>query len=335
MPSRPRGFQQSPGKRPRDESGRLARKSKGRDRRRPRQPAIRSDDSQAAGQRLQSVLAAAGLGSRRQCEELIAQGRVEIDRQVVTELGTRVDPVAREIRVDGTVLHGCSHVYYALNKPTGVLSTNNDPSGRARVIDLVPASAGRLFSVGRLDLNSEGLILLTNDGELANRLTHPRYGVEKTYRVLVAGETTAGELEQLRRGIHLAEGVARVARVKARAEAPAEQRPGNGLGRGPQPGDPPRVGPGRAQSSAFDPSGHRSAAPGQVEAGRVPPPLPGGGRRVAKGGEEGEEHATTGAGSVVTSCRVGQGRRGGRRPTMIWQSWSAGARLRELVPPYP
>ncbi len=155
------------------------------------------------------------MGSRRQCEELIAQGRVEIDRQVVTELGTRVDPVAREIRVDGTVLHGCSHVYYALNKPTGVLSTNNDPSGRARVIDLVPASAGRLFSVGRLDLNSEGLILLTNDGELANRLTHPRYGVEKTYRVLVAGETTAGELEQLRRGIHLAEGVARVARVKA------------------------------------------------------------------------------------------------------------------------
>jgi 23S rRNA pseudouridine2605 synthase len=154
------------------------------------------------------------LGSRRQCEELIGQGRVEIDRQVVAELGTRVDPAAQEIRVDGTVLHRRSHVYYALNKPTGVLCTNNDPAGRARAIDLVPPNAGRLFSVGRLDLGSEGLILLTNDGELANRLTHPRYGVEKTYRVLVAGQPTAEELEQLRRGIHLAEGVARVARVK-------------------------------------------------------------------------------------------------------------------------
>jgi 23S rRNA pseudouridine2605 synthase len=160
------------------------------------------------------VLAAAGLGSRRQCEELIAQGRVEIDRQVVAELGTRVDPAAQEIRVDGTVLHGLSHVYYALNKPTGVLCTNNDPSGRARAIDLVPANTGRLFPVGRLDLNSEGLLLLTNDGELANRLTHPRYGVEKIYRVLVAGQPTAEELAQLRRGIHLAEGVARVARVR-------------------------------------------------------------------------------------------------------------------------
>jgi 23S rRNA pseudouridine2605 synthase len=101
-----------------------------------------------------------------------------------------------------------------LNKPIGVLCTNNDPSGRPRAIDLVPANTGRLFSVGRLDLNSDGLILLTNDGELANRLTHPRYGVEKTYRVLVAGETTVEELDQLRRGIHLAEGIARVARVK-------------------------------------------------------------------------------------------------------------------------
>jgi 23S rRNA pseudouridine2605 synthase len=154
------------------------------------------------------------LGSRRQCEELIAQGRVEVDRQVVAELGTRVDPAAQEIRVDGTVLHARSHVYYALNKPTGVLCTNNDPAGRPRAVDLVPANTGRLFSVGRLDLNSEGLIFLTNDGELANRLTHPRYGVEKTYRVLVAGQPTAEALEQLRRGIHLAEGVARVARVK-------------------------------------------------------------------------------------------------------------------------
>jgi 23S rRNA pseudouridine2605 synthase len=154
------------------------------------------------------------LGSRRQCEELIEQGRVEVDRRVVVELGTRVDPAAQEIRVDGALLHVRRHVYYALNKPEGVLCTNNDPSGRTRAVDLVPSDAGRLFSVGRLDLNSEGLILLTNDGELANHLTHPRYGIEKTYRVLVAGEATVEELEQLRRGIHLAEGVARVARVR-------------------------------------------------------------------------------------------------------------------------
>ena len=213
MPARPHGNPQSRAKSPRDASRRPARQSKGKGPRR-RKPAARQDNPQAHGQRLQKVLAAAGLGSRRQCEELIAQGRVEIDRQVVTELGTRVDPAAQEVRVDGTVLHGRSHVYYALNKPAGVLCTNNDPSGRTRAIDLVPANAGRLFSVGRLDLNSEGLILLTNDGELANRLTHPRYGVEKIYRVLVAGEATLEELEQLRRGIHLAEGVARVARVK-------------------------------------------------------------------------------------------------------------------------
>ena len=214
MPTRPRGSQQSPTKRPRDDRRRAARPVKGKRPLRRRKPAARPLDPQVGGDRLQKVLAAAGLGSRRQCEELIEQGRVEIDRQVVAELGTRVDPAAQEIRVNGTVLHVHRHVYYALNKPIGVLCTNNDPSGRPRAIDLVPANTGRLFSVGRLDLNSDGLILLTNDGELANRLTHPRYGVEKTYRVLVAGETTVEALEQLRRGIHLAEGIARVARVK-------------------------------------------------------------------------------------------------------------------------
>ena len=214
MPARPHGNPQSRAKSPRDPGRRPPRPSKGKGPRRRKPAAARPDNPQAHGQRLQKVLAAAGLGSRRQCEELIAQGRVEIDRQVVTELGTRVDPAAQEIRVDGNVLHGRSHVYYALHKPAGVLCTNNDPSGRPRAIDLVPANTGRLFSVGRLDLNSEGLILLTNDGELANHLTHPRYGVEKVYRVVVAGEATLEELEQLRRGVHLAEGVARVSRVK-------------------------------------------------------------------------------------------------------------------------
>jgi 23S rRNA pseudouridine2605 synthase len=161
-------------------------------------------------QRLQQVLAAAGAGSRRQCEELILAGRVEVDRRVVTELGTRVDPDREQVRLDGLPLRRPRLVHYAVHKPTGVVSTNRDPSGRPRVIDLLPKSDLRLYPVGRLDLNSEGLILLTNDGGLANRLTHPRYGVEKTYRVLVAGHPDAEVLAQLRRGVRLAEGPARV-----------------------------------------------------------------------------------------------------------------------------
>jgi len=175
-------------------------------------PAGASNPKNAAGnspERLQKVLAAAGLGSRRQCEELITSSRVEVDRRVVTELGTRVDPAKQQIRVDGVALAAVKLVYYAVNKPTGVLSTNRDPSGRPRVIDLVPAKNIRLFTIGRLDLHSEGLILATNDGELANRLTHPRYGVSKTYRVVVAGSPTREVLDKLRGGVHLAEGLAR------------------------------------------------------------------------------------------------------------------------------
>jgi 23S rRNA pseudouridine2605 synthase len=168
----------------------------------------------SSGQRLQKVLAAAGAGSRRQCEELILSGRVEVDRQMVTELGTRVDPDHQEIRLDGVPLRQAKRVYYAVHKPTGVVSTSRDPAGRPRVTDLLPKSPWRLFAVGRLDLNSEGLILLTNDGELANRLTHPRYGVEKTYRVQVAGHPEPQVLTRLREGVRLAEGIARVARVK-------------------------------------------------------------------------------------------------------------------------
>lgn len=167
-------------------------------------------------QRLQKVLAAAGIGSRRQCEELILSGRVEIDRKVVTELGVRVDPEQQEIRLDGELIKASSAsrpVYYAVNKPVGVVSTSRDPSGRPRVVDLVQHPQARLFAVGRLDLHSEGLILLTNDGELANRLTHPRYGITKTYRVLVAGQPEQDVLDRLVRGVHLAEGVARVDRV--------------------------------------------------------------------------------------------------------------------------
>ncbi len=191
-----------------------------RPRRKPRSEA-KSPRSAAAGdvrgQRLQKVLAAAGAGSRRQCEELITTGRVEMDRQIVTELGTRVDPSQQEIRLDGVPLAKPKLAHYAVNKPPGVVSTNRDPAGRPRVIDLVPASSARLFTIGRLDVNSEGLILVTNDGELANRLAHPRYGVEKTYRVMVAGRPTREILAQLRRGVRLAEGVARVAGIRIKS----------------------------------------------------------------------------------------------------------------------
>ncbi len=169
------------------------------------------------GERLQKVLAAAGIGSRRECEELITTGRVEVDRKTVTELGTRVDPAKQRISLDGTVLPTVKLVYYVLNKPTGVVSTNRDPAGRPRVIDLVPQTGARLFPVGRLDFNSEGLILVTNDGELANRLTHPRYGIEKTYRVQVAGRPNRVVLAQLRRGVRIAEAVCQIEHIKIKS----------------------------------------------------------------------------------------------------------------------
>jgi 23S rRNA pseudouridine2605 synthase len=171
-----------------------------------------------ANPRLQKVLAVAGLGSRRKCEELIKAGRVEIDGVPVDRLGIRVDPVLQEIRVDGQVIRTRRAVCYLVNKPLGVVATNRDQAGRTRVIDLVPGGE-TLFTVGRLDKSSEGLILVTNDGELANRLTHPRYGVEKTYRVLVAGQVSVESLRRLQQGVHLAEGVARVARVRIKSRS--------------------------------------------------------------------------------------------------------------------
>ena len=168
-------------------------------------------------ERLQKVLAAAGLGSRRNCEELITTGRVEIDRTVVTQLGTRVDPLRQEIRVDGERLPDPKRVVYMLSKPVGVVTTNFDPDGRPRVVDLVPGEQ-RLFAIGRLDRMSEGLILVTNDGELANLLAHPRYGVEKKYLVQVAGVPSPETLDKLRRGIGLAEGMARAQHVHLKSQ---------------------------------------------------------------------------------------------------------------------
>ncbi len=169
----------------------------------------RREPSSPAAQRLNKILAAAGLGSRRKVEELIEQGRVEIDGQVVTDLACKVEPAAVKIKVDGSLLRKSRTVYYALNKPPGVLSTNYDPSGRMRVIDLVP-DKDRVFSVGRLDQSSEGLMLLTNDGELAQRLAHPKFKIQKAYFVVVSGQMDEDELNKLRKGVHLAEGFARI-----------------------------------------------------------------------------------------------------------------------------
>ena len=162
--------------------------------------------------RLQKILASAGFGSRRQCEELVEQGRVEVNGHVA-KLGCKIDPVHAEIKVDGERLKSAKPVYLALFKPKGYLCTDSDQQGRARTIELIPSSFGRLFLIGRLDKDSEGLILLTNDGALSERLTHPKYGVPKVYRVQVAGELPEEGVRQLREGVHLAEGFAKAANV--------------------------------------------------------------------------------------------------------------------------
>ena len=167
------------------------------------------------GERLQKVLAAAGIASRRECEQLILDGRVEVDGECVTKLGTRVAAQTQKIRVDGVPIRSRKYLYFMIHKPAGVLSTNRDPEGRLRVVDLIDTE-DRVYTVGRLDKSSEGLILVTNDGDLANRLTHPRYGVEKTYIAHVVGAVEESELSSLRQGIHLADGFARVKNAKIR-----------------------------------------------------------------------------------------------------------------------
>lgn len=163
--------------------------------------------------RLNKFLAHAGVGSRRQCEELILAGRVSIDGQTVRDLATRVGPGQR-IAVDGQPLKAERLVYWLVHKPRGYLCTNYDPAGRPRVIDLVPHISQRVYTVGRLDEASEGLLLLTNDGELANRLLHPRFGVAKTYLAQVAGSPSPQDLQQLLKGIWLSDGQVRAQQVK-------------------------------------------------------------------------------------------------------------------------
>ncbi|CAM5604294.1 pseudouridine synthase [Streptomyces atroolivaceus] len=161
------------------------------------------------GERLQKILARAGMGSRRACEELIEQARVEVNGEIVLEQGKRVDPQKDEIKVDGLTVATQSYLFFALNKPAGVVSTMGDPDGRQNLGDYVNNRETRLFHVGRLDTETEGIILLTNHGELAHRLTHPRYGVKKTYLAAIQGPLPRDLGKRLKDGIQLEDGYAR------------------------------------------------------------------------------------------------------------------------------
>ena len=157
--------------------------------------------------RLQKIIAQAGIVSRRKAEELILEGRVQVNGQVVTELGTKADPERDHIRVDGKLLHGAQkHRYLMLNKPKGYVTTASDPEGRPTVMKFVERAGVRIFPVGRLDYLSEGLLLMTNDGELANALTRAAAKVEKVYLVKVSGKPAESGLEQLRSGIMIERG---------------------------------------------------------------------------------------------------------------------------------
>jgi 23S rRNA pseudouridine2605 synthase len=165
------------------------------------------------GERLQKVLARAGLGSRRVCDDLIERGRVTVDGEVAVP-GRRVDPERDRIEVDGVpVVTQSGLVYYLLNKPARVVTTANDPEGRPTVVAMVP-SEPRVFPVGRLDWDTEGLLVLTNDGELTQRLTHPSHGVEKEYLAEVDGSPSRGALRTLREGVDLEDGRTAPAEVR-------------------------------------------------------------------------------------------------------------------------
>ncbi|RZU40910.1 pseudouridine synthase [Edaphobacter modestus] len=172
-----------------------------------------TEPTEPRGERLQKILAAAGIASRRKSEELILEGRVQVNGQVVTELGTRADLDRDHIRVDGKLLHGREQQrYYMLNKPRGYVTTLSDPEKRPTVMELMAKKQGphgdrvRLYPVGRLDYLSEGLLLMTNDGDLANKLSKAAAGVEKTYLVKVSGVPSAESIDQLRRGIMIDRG---------------------------------------------------------------------------------------------------------------------------------
>jgi 23S rRNA pseudouridine2605 synthase len=170
--------------------------------------------------RLQKVLAHAGIASRRASEEVIQAGRVTVNGEMVTKLGTTVDPDRDDIRVDGARIKGEKLVYWLVNKPRGVLCTSSDPEGRRLVVDIVPDRLNRLYPVGRLDEDSEGLIIVTNDGDLAQLVAHPRHAVEKIYDVSVRGEITREAMRKVESGIWLSEGKTGEARMRIKRRGP-------------------------------------------------------------------------------------------------------------------
>lgn len=173
------------------------------------------------GERLQKVLAHAGIASRRVCEQMIADGRVEVNGEVVTEMGRRVDPAVDVIHVDGSrVVLDADHLTIAFNKPTGVVSTMSDPEGRPTLADFMGRYNTRLFHVGRLDTPTQGLILLTNDGELAQRLAHPSWEVPKVYLATVNGRVPRGLVKRLKQGVELEDGLAKADAVSVLETAP-------------------------------------------------------------------------------------------------------------------
>ena len=175
------------------------------------------DDDPGGLVRLQKLLASSGVASRRRCEQLMLDGRVEVDGEVVTRLGTKVDPRTAVVRVDGARLPPSTDaVHLALNKPVGVVSTMSDPQGRPALADLVAARPERLFHVGRLDADTSGLLLLTNDGELAHRLAHPSYQISKSYVAQVAGTVRPAVARRLLAGVELDDGPARADRFVVR-----------------------------------------------------------------------------------------------------------------------
>ena len=163
--------------------------------------------------RLQKYLAMQGVASRRRCEELIVGGRIDVNGKPVLVLGTKIDPERDTVAVDGERLRATRRFYVALHKPKGVVCTAQDPAGRPRAIDLVAEVPARLFPIGRLDADIEGLLLLINDGDFAQRVTHPRFAIEKTYRITMKGEPNGDALEKLRQGVWLAEGKTTAARI--------------------------------------------------------------------------------------------------------------------------
>ena len=165
-------------------------------------------------ERLNKYLAHSGVGSRRFCDTLIAAGRVKVDGILVTDMGLKIDTQAHQVSVDDHPVRAEKPVYWAVNKPVGYLCTDADPAGRARAVDLLPHVEQRVYTVGRLDEGSEGLLLMTNDGDLAMQLMHPRYGVPKTYLVLVAGKPTPDDLQKLVDGVWLSDGKVQARSVK-------------------------------------------------------------------------------------------------------------------------